>query len=300
MKEKLPNLIFPGAQKSGTSTLYKVIVQHPDIYMSMKEPHFFSLHFDRGIEYYKGLFNDADKEKYLVDMTPVYMLLEDVPGLIKDTINNELKFVFILRNPVDRAYSSYWMKRFNLRDNIDTFEEALACEDERIAGGKMSLIDYSYKTRGFYAKQINNYLKYFQKEQMYFMIFEDFIKDIEGECNKLFDFLGIATDVNINYDIWEGKPKGLKHPFLVKFFRKSKGILRRLTSDRVVKNMRGPFVKFLMKKVLTNKDKFSSYTRNPDTCRILMREFVDDINELENIIGRDLNIWTDKYKEKND
>ncbi|MCK5758026.1 MAG: sulfotransferase domain-containing protein [Clostridiales bacterium] len=297
MIEKLPNLIIPGAQKSGTSTLFRVIIQHPEIYMSVKEPHFFSLHFDRGIEYYKGLFVDADKEKYLVDMTPVYMLLDDVPGLISNTIGDDLKFVFILRNPVDRAYSSYWMKRLNFRDNIDTFEEALACEELRIIKGKMPLIDFSYKTRGFYARQIKNFLKYFPRENMHFMIFEDFIKDIEGECNKLYNFLEISSDVDINYDIWANKPKGLKRKGLIRFFRGCKGILRRLTSDQFTKNMRGPVVRWLMKKILVANDKEVLYTRNPDTCRNLMKEFTDDIKELETIIGRDLTIWTDKYKE---
>ena len=63
--------------------------------------------------------------------------------------------------------------------------------------------------------------------------------------------------------------------------------------------MRGPVVKWLKKKVLVKNDKEFAYKRNPDTCRKLILEFSEDIKELETIIGRDLSLWTDKYKENN-
>lgn len=295
--DRLPNLICPGAMKSGTSTLYEVLRQHPKVYMSLKEPHYFSLHFDRGIKFYRSLFKSSKNEKYRADMTPVYMLLDDVPGLIKDTLGDNIKFIFILRNPVDRAYSAYWMKKLELRDDAETFEEALALEETRILRGKMELIDYSYKTRGLYAKQIKNFLKYFPKENMYFMIFEDFIKDIEGESKKLFEFLAIEKDIEINYNLWVNKPQEMKNPLLVKFFRKSKGFLTKITSARFTKNMQGPLINGLKRIVLKRNEETVAYTKNPKTCKKLMIEFTEDIKELEKIIGRDLNLWIDKYSE---
>ena len=63
----LPNLIIPGAAKSGTSSLHEYLNLHPDISMSFKkEPHFFTLteKYEKGLGFYEGMWNENKKGKY--------------------------------------------------------------------------------------------------------------------------------------------------------------------------------------------------------------------------------------------
>ena len=72
-----PNLICPGAQKSGTTTLYAILKQHPEIYGPRnKEPAFFTRFYDEGLEWYKGLYKDRGAAKYVMDFSVDYMLSE--------------------------------------------------------------------------------------------------------------------------------------------------------------------------------------------------------------------------------
>lgn len=295
MRQKLPNLICPGAQKSGTTTLYSILNQHPDIYMSIKEAHYFDMYYDRGFDYYESLFEGAQDEKYISDMTPVYMMLDDVPGLICNDLGPDVKFVFILRNPVDRIYSAYDMKRAHLIEESNSLEDALVMEDERISIDRRSLISHSYLIRGYYAKQIKNFIKYFSVKNMHFIIFEDFIKDMEGESRKLFEFLELDVPDEIDFNQWSNVTIGYKNPGLVKKLTRIKQFLEKFSSGKLIRNLardkRHLFYKFLGKsKKIEEKTK-----KNPETCRMLIKKYIEDIRELEDIIGKDLSFWIEKY-----
>jgi len=125
----LPNLICPGAAKSGTTTLYDLLRQHPDVLMSSKkEANFFVQNYQKGKEWYEKLYFSGWKdEKIIGDITPSYMSFKYVAKRIHDMLGNGIKFIFLLRNPVTRAYSHYWMTRRNGLEN-KSFEEALSLE----------------------------------------------------------------------------------------------------------------------------------------------------------------------------
>jgi hypothetical protein len=93
-----------GAQKSGTTWLYEKLQQHPDVHFPHgKEIHFWDKKFQLGLEWYKGLFSDAKTQG---DMTPAYAVLP--VETIRSVYNAfpDLKLVYTIRNPIDRAWSS--------------------------------------------------------------------------------------------------------------------------------------------------------------------------------------------------
>lgn len=188
----LPNFLGIGVQKAGTTLLYQLLKQHPQIYLpDSKELHF----FDRDEEYQKGVswyqnnyFGGAENYPWIGEITPSYIFFESAPERIFKTLGPNIKLIIILRNPVDRAYSHYWMQ---YKRGIETFPfiEALLMELARIRQGYFGKTRFSYLTRGFYTEQIKRYLNYFPLENMKFFLFEEFILDIPGIVSEVLDFL---------------------------------------------------------------------------------------------------------------
>ena len=239
------NFLGVGAQKCGTTTLYHILKQHPDIFMAeRKEIHFFddSNNYSKGINWYKETyFKDTGHAKAIGEITPAYMFLEHIPEKILKDLGRDIKFIFMLRNPVDRAYSNYKME-LGRNNEHETFLKAIELESERIVESESTKKTYSYVQRGFYAKQIKKYLKYFPEENMMFVIFEEFIKEPTNISKEIFKFLGVQSEFQLNYHIkknesCEASPMDLK--------------LRNTLIDL----------------------------------------FKDDVKELEQIIGRSLDIW---------
>jgi len=158
MPKKLPDFIIGGAPRSGTTWLYRVLDPHPQIYLAkplQPEPKFFLVDdlYRRGIQYYQETwFAEAPPEKlagekstnYLESATTAMRIQEHLPWV---------KLIFILREPVERAFSNYLWSKTNKMENED-FETALALEQERERSLPPRLRfarPHAYFSRGLYA-----------------------------------------------------------------------------------------------------------------------------------------------------
>ena len=129
--------ICPGAQKAGTTLLYDILRQHEEIQVSSKKETKYFLKEEKHIskEEYIKLFYSSDKDRKTEpliygEIDPEYLYFKDVPEKLFSTLGGDIKLIFLLRHPVDRAYSHYWMsyqRGFELLD----FEDAIASESER-------------------------------------------------------------------------------------------------------------------------------------------------------------------------
>ena len=114
MNIKYPNLFIPGAAKSGTSTLHEILNYHPNISMSsVKEPFFWVnqnfLHYtQKNWDNYLSLFKEKKNATFRGESSTGYMLFPEFLDRIKILEVENLKLIFILRNPIDRIYSHYW------------------------------------------------------------------------------------------------------------------------------------------------------------------------------------------------
>ena len=131
----LPNFMCIGAAKSGTTSLYDILKQHSDIFLpSFKEPHFFDIPsvYQNGIEWYeKTYFQSVKNEKCIGDFSPTYLFDEHAPERILNDLGDNVKFIIILRNPVDRAYSHYLHSKRDEHENL-SFKDALSLEKNRV------------------------------------------------------------------------------------------------------------------------------------------------------------------------
>src|SRR5215213_1565056 len=127
---QLPNFIIIGAQRGGTTSLYRYLTEHPSIGAAYrKEVHFFDRHFDKGMAWYLAHFPARGEFPIVGEASPFYLFHPAVPGRIHAAVP-QARFIALLRNPIDRAYSQYHMKS---RHDLETlsFEDALAQEGER-------------------------------------------------------------------------------------------------------------------------------------------------------------------------
>jgi hypothetical protein len=181
----LPHFIIIGTQRGGTTSLYNYLAQHPSIIaLRRRKVHYFDLNFRRGFAWYRCLFPSAWRNASTLfgrrkvisgESSPFYMFHPPVPQRIREQLPT-VKVIALLRNPVDRAFSHYKHVRGKNQETL-SFEEALACETERLAGEEEKMRRdpayysnahhrHGYLARGIYADQLTRWLDVFPREQM--------------------------------------------------------------------------------------------------------------------------------------
>lgn len=291
----LPNFICPGAQKAGTTTLFKILKQHPSVYLPAgKEPRFFfeESKFEKRVSWYEERFySDVEGQKAIGDMTPEYMYFEEVPQRIHEVLGSDVKFIFLLRNPVERAYSHYWMSYRRGYENA-SFEKAIGLEEYRIKRGEWERNHFSYVSRGFYSVQIERFLDYFPEDNMKFVLFEEFVEQIPNTVCRILDFLNVEPYDEIDYGIQSNPARMPRSRTLHSFVCNPPGWTRKLA--KVIMPSRG------MRKVVShalttirrvNYNPFEKPDMNSGIREKLRVIFEDDIIRLADMIDQDLSLW---------
>lgn len=198
-----PDFFICGAAKSGTTSLWKYLQQHPSVFMptSMKEPGYFSnLRPLQDLDRYTSLFEKATDDQRVGEASGAYLTSPESPGRIYDAVP-EAQIIIMLRNPADRAYSLYrWMTREGY-EPISSFEEALAAEPERIDDESFKhdnpeyYYNFLYFTSGLYSTQIQRFENTFPSERLLYLLFDEFVQKPVDVTQRVFRFLGVDDEV---------------------------------------------------------------------------------------------------------
>ncbi len=197
------DFLIVGAQKSGTTALYKYLRVHPEIEMAtQKEVHFFDNenNFTGEIEYlnYHASFSKKSIGFLRGEATPIYMYWNEAPKRIWQ-YNPKIKLIAVLRNPIERAFSHWNMERDRKYDNF-SFSEAIRSEIERCRNAlPLQHRVYSYIDRGFYSEQIRRLWHFFPKNQILVLKYEDLKFDLEKTLIKISTFLNVKAFNNPTY-----------------------------------------------------------------------------------------------------
>jgi hypothetical protein len=106
-----PDFLVLGTQKGGTTTLHHLLRQHPDVFLpSVKEVHFFSLHYGKGAAWYGEHFRGAQPQQRCGEITPYYLFHPEAPGRIHQLLP-KARLIILLRDPVERLLSQYFHSR---------------------------------------------------------------------------------------------------------------------------------------------------------------------------------------------
>ena len=298
-KQKLPNFFILGAAKCGTTSLYYYLKQHPEIYLPrIKEPHFFDndRFWSEGVDsYIKRHFRRAAGFPARGEATPAYFHCgQKVIARMKEVFGTEVpKFILIFRHPVDRAWSHY-LHCVRYGEESETFERALALEEERLSSNPCKWVGYFRD--GLYAKQLKLWLEAFPKENFFYLITEDLAKNTIASLQNICRFLG----VNPNYPFRIHKrlnvasaPRSL---WLMKLIKGPSSI------KKPIKFLLGPYWSYHLKRALMrlNMKPIKRPLRlDPRIEKLLLKRYTQDILELQELIGRDLSGWLkrgDKYE----
>ncbi len=289
----LPNFLCVGTQKAGTTSLHNILKQHPDICLSStKETKYFidDKKYQQGIRYYETMFfNHYKGEKAVGEIDPDYMFVPFVPERIYKSLSREIKLIFILRDPIDRAISHYWM---NFRKGFENADIQKAFKREFVNTGADNDIFYnkrfSYISRGYYATQIKRFLDFFPIKNMLFIIFEsDFRTRLQVTITTILNFLKLESK-DLDLEIKNNVTSLPKHELLRNILYND-GLIKKLMRCLVPSKMRGKLM-FHLKKI--NEKPFKPDAFDRSYKRDLLHEyFIDEITELERIIKRDLSMW---------
>ncbi|HEY8464498.1 MAG TPA: sulfotransferase [Bacillota bacterium] len=292
----LPNFICPGAARSATTNLYYLLIQHPRIYLpAIKETRFFSQDYEKGLAWYERKYYAAVKDEIAIgDISPVYLIDERCPERIFRLLGKDIKFIIMLRNPVDRAYSHYCMLRSHQFEDLP-FEAALQLEErERVVKSLKYYrhqYGFQYLKESSYFQLIQRYLQFFARDRFKFIVFEEFIKDTEVHLNKILDFLGIREPYRFDLNVYRNPATVSNNSRINRLFY-CNPLLKKARNYIQMKT--GWKTQSLLKKVkntLLTKENSPIPPLDEKLRRQLNSYFDTEIKQLEAFLGRDLSIW---------
>ncbi len=198
----LPNFIIAGTVRSGTTSLYNYICNHPSVLpAAYDEIGFFDSNFQLGTMWYQSMFPTKKQMELVQEKTNFCLTGEDTPFYFwnKDAIKriSELipncKIIMIFRNPVDRAYSNYQLGKRENKEDL-SFEKTIEIEKQIINKGTKNL-NFSeprtYLIKSLYSLQLKNWLTSFSKDQLYFLSTEQLSSKPNETMSGIFNFLGL-------------------------------------------------------------------------------------------------------------
>ncbi|NJN27490.1 MAG: sulfotransferase domain-containing protein [Cyclobacteriaceae bacterium] len=253
--------IIGGATKSGTTSLFKYLKDHPEVSgSSLKETRFFLdidypvpaiHHYNGSLSKYFEFFKQISKDQLLLEATPDYLYSLGTPERIKSKISN-CKLVFILRNPVDRFISWYKFSKQNNSIPSDTslgdfFKMQVDDEKNYYEQHRMVLM------QGKYSEYLNNYFECFDPEKIYVCYLEDLEADPYQFMNKICEFLHIESGFYKDYSfIAQNVTIDVKNQNLHQIYRKLSALIRKNVHKNVVahgllKKMKKSLIPFYLK-----------------------------------------------------
>lgn len=300
-RARLPDFLIIGAAKSGTTSLYYYLEQHPEIFMSAnKEPSFFAYEgvnnpfhgpgderrnakLITNFADYVALFQNAAPHQKCGEASVVYLYHPDAPRRIHE-YSPQAKLIVLLRDPVDRAMSAYQHLRRDGYEKIERFDDALRAESDRIDRQWQYL--WHYRQLGFYGVQVERYLNYFPREQILILKSSDLRIHRERLVSDIFSFVGVdATrpiDTSHDYNI-SGRSRSA---FLQSLIKRPSGAKRLYQSALPVSWRRT-----IGKQIRT----WNVAPEKPDAAQETLRDlrmmYTEDILHLQEITGMDFSEW---------
>lgn len=296
----LPNFIVIGAAKSGTTSLYHYLAQHPEIYMSpVKEPRFFALEGHSldfpgqpvppsvrtttrtTLESYEQLFAGVRSERAVGEASVIYLPHPRAPEAIARRIP-DVRLIAVLRDPAERAYSSFLYQSLVGYETCAEFEEALAVEPERIRD------DWPwwchYRDQGFYHRHLSRYLERFDPDQIRLYLYEDYSRDPHAVLADLFRFVGADDSFRANVATRHnpsGRARSRRAQTFLNYPHPAKEALKTAVPER----WRRRLITMLQSANLERPP------MRPETRAELVAGYAEDVGRLETLLGRDLSHW---------
>lgn len=290
------DVIIAGAQKSGTTSLKEYLRQHESIFSHNQKEFGFLVrdeHYGRGYDsVFEEYFGQSEKGTELLLAKSVSVMYIREAMRRAHFHNQNCKIVVIIRDPVERAYSSYWYMRQQGWEGKRTFEEAIEVEERRLEERGELARHCGYVDRGLYSEQIKALRKKFGEENILTIKFNKFKDKSQKVCSDVFEFMGVGR-VEIEDLSTKNETEGVSVEGLQR-------LVRNLQRSRI-----GRGVRKMSRKLLSgieigtplrwieeiNKRSFEKPKMKEQTESKLRELFRPDIRETQRITGLDLSDW---------
>ena len=283
----LVDFIIGGAAKSGTRSLYNFLCGHPDVCVSQpKEVNYFSKYYeDQSLDAYRGYFDHCGAGQLRGEASTSYLeFAERTAPRIRNDVP-DVRLLFILRDPVDRAYSDYW---YAVRQGRLEHREGLFGE---LVRGAVSIPDYwrpQYDTgerivrRGMYHDALTTYYERFGGSQIQVLL----TRELSSAGEKVCEFLDLEPHTDEVPRSNTGQYPVNGHIYAL--YRGAKDISS-LLPDVVTENMVG-MKEWVGSQVFQQKN--TQPPMDSETREYLSELYREPNRKLERLIERDLSGWT--------
>lgn len=298
------NLFIPGAAKSGTSSLHDLLNLHPEISMSdKKEPHFWTnkklAEFTaEETDHYLNIFDQKKAYKYYGESSTGYFYFSLYIENLNALKNHKPKFIFILRNPIDRTYSHYcYVKSLGSED--DNFKDAVLKNHQKEPQPDdvlPELIVKNYYQYSLYGKWLQKFYNTFDKNQIKVILFEDFKENQLQTLNECFDFLNLSrldeiSEIKSNVTVKTKFPKIYKR---LRMLTLSKNKFRDVVKHFFPKKFRRKYKKKVSEVFLNFTKTNERYPKlTPEQREWLYQLFKEDVALLKKTTDIDFKKWED-------
>lgn len=290
-----PNFFIVGAPKCGTTSLANWLSRHPKVYMSpIKEPHFFNIDLSyRNVpekkKYIKLFDKVSTKQKAIGEASVFYLFSNTAIPSIESCITSP-KYIVMVRNPVDMAYSLHEQQLVAGNEHIKEFEKAWEESEHRAHGKEVTswcreprLL--AYKEVCKLGGQIARLYDLVPKDRVKIVVLDDLKQSPKKEYEAVIRFLGVESDGRSEFPVHNTAKR-----------RKSK-LLRRVTKAiNSVKQSLGLY--WLGTGIMDGLDELNKeYRERPPLSRRVRKRvadyFKDDVYRLSELLSRDLTHWVE-------
>ena len=294
--DSLPNFLIIGAAKAGTTTLFDLLKQHPQVYLPFnKEPMFFNYddNYRRGLEWYsRTFFRRAAPNLARGEATPHYLYWSDkvAPRIRQVYAQAPIKFLVIFRDPVGRAYSWYWNMVKEGREELP-FDAALEREPRELLEHlgilrQAGAMTYGYVRGSCYASALQPFLDHFARQDFLFLLQEDLVNDFSATVPKLLEFLNL--DPAILLRPVSSNQATMPRSRRVQSWLRGQSGFRDLLKELIPLQLRLT----IKTSLLQANTRLAAYPPlDPVIAAELRARFAPEVRRLEDVIDRDLSAW---------
>ncbi len=294
---KKPNFFIVGAPKCGTTSMYFYLKGHPDIFMPVKEFHFFGSDqiFRKpriGQQEYLSKFQASTCEKRLGEGSVSYLYSRTAAYEIKE-FNSESRIIIMLRNPVDQMYSLHAQCVYSGVEDIKDFSKALQAEENRkedrnVPKTTNQISVLLYRDRARYFEQVKRYMNVFGRDYVHVIVMEDLEDRIEDMYKDVLRFLEVDPEFSPVF----------KRHYPSKRIRSR--LLREITRDVLPacgRLLPARLEQRVIAKIRWRLEKFNTKYRPLPPMELALRqrlqaEFKPEIERLSGLLDRDLTYWS--------
>lgn len=212
---RAPDFFIVGHSKCGTTAIYGMLRQHPQIYMPVKEPRYFVPELrsrywrpasskrlrPHTLDGYLSLFSGARPDQLIGEATPEYLRSFSAPARIA-RVQPNARIIAVLREPASFLRSLHMQALHNYTETEKNFRKAIELEQARRMGKHVPRFSQTpqallYSDHVRYVQQLRHYHDAFPAEQILVLIYDDFRRDNEGTVRRVLRFL----ELNDSYPI---------------------------------------------------------------------------------------------------